>query len=89
MLLKRVKESKWEYCSVSKFDITNSNIMNVFAAGLWSSGTSDALPGRQYRQMLLLYIPMKFIHVYCMERDQSFPSWNLIEIILSVARCKM
>jgi hypothetical protein len=60
--------------------------MAVFTAGLWSCRPT-ARNGGRYRCVLLSYISVELIYVYCFETLPSFPSWTLRERVLTRKWC--
>ena len=71
-------EVKYEHCSALNAGAKNSKKL-FFTAGLLSSDTRDATHTRQYFRILLLYISVQVIRVYCTGTLQSLLSSNFTE----------
>ena len=66
----------------NKFGTKHSKNMAVLTAGSCSCSRSAAQPETRFHRVLLQYISVKFVHVYCIETPPSLQSWNLRKEVL-------
>jgi hypothetical protein len=85
----QVSKWKWLYFSVLNVGTKNSNNMTVFTVGSWSCGTSAARPGREYCHVLLSYISVEIICVYCIDTLPFYQDGILRDGFLSRTYCNI